>query len=449
MGKRNASAGSEKDRGDTAKMVIETGRPESVRIPVNGSFIRKFFAFAGPGLLVAVGYMDPGNWATDIEGGSRFGYILLSIILISNLFAILLQYLALKLGIATETDLAQACRKNYGTFTRYTLWVLAEVAIAATDIAEVIGAAIALNILFDIPFMLGIVITVLDVLVLLFFQHRNFRWIEGFVSLLILLVMACFLYELISSHPDFVLMVKSLIPQPEIIENSRVLYLAIGILGATVMPHNLYLHSNIVQSRDYPRTVEGKKIALWFASFDSTLSLSVAFFINAAILVTAAAAFHYTGHREVAHIRDAYELLTPILGTAFASTVFAVALLASGQNSTITGTMAGQIVMEGFIRLKMKSWLRRLLTRVIAIIPSCILAYVKGANGVNDLLVLSQVILSLQLSFAVFPLVSFTSDREKMGEFVNSKFLTIISWMTGLLIAFLNGLLLYFFVKGQ
>ncbi|MCB0507003.1 MAG: Nramp family divalent metal transporter [Chitinophagales bacterium] len=415
----------------------------SVSIPKNASNWRKFVAFAGPGLMVAVGYMDPGNWATDIAGGSSFGYTLLSVILISNLFAILLQHLCVKLGVATGRDLAQACKDAYSKPVSIVLWILCEIAIAACDLAEVIGSAIAINLLFGIPLTIGIVITILDVLVLLLLQNKGFRYLEAFVGGLIFIIFCCFAYELIIAQPEMAAIINGLIPKTEIITNGDMLYIAIGILGATVMPHNLYLHSSIVQTRNFERTDAGKKEAIKFATLDSTLSLMLAFFINASILILAASVFHHNGHKEVADINDAFYLLEPLLGVKFASIFFAVALLASGQNSTLTGTLAGQIVMEGFLNIRLKPWLRRLITRLIAVVPALIVSILYGENGAGELLVLSQVILSVQLSFAVVPLLQFTSNKTKMGAFVNSKILNICAWIIASIIIILNGVMLY------
>ncbi len=409
-----------------------------IKLPESGNFWRTLAAYTGPGLMVAVGYMDPGNWATDIAGGSRFGYTLLSVVLISNLFAILLQHLSLKLGIATGLDLAQSCRSAFSKRAAFTLWILAEVAIAACDLAEVIGSAIALNLLFHIPLTVGVVITTIDVLLILYFQNRGLRVIESIVGGLIAVVLMCFMYEMIVSNPDWNGVAWGLIPKPDVITNPSMLYVAIGILGATVMPHNLYLHSSIVQTRAYPRTDEGRKSAIKFATIDSTLSLVLAFFINASILILSAAAFHQSGHFQVADISDAHRLLDPLLGTKFASVLFAVALLAAGQNATITGTMAGQIVMEGFLDIKIKPWLRQLITRLMAIVPALFVSIIYGEKGTGELLVLSQVVLSLQLSFAVVPLVIFTSNRARMGRFVNSKSLTMLSWAISAVIICLN-----------
>ena len=413
-------------------------------VPVTGAtWWRKIMAFAGPGYLVAVGYMDPGNWATDLAGGSRFGYTLLSVILISNLMAVLLQGLASKLGIVTGRDLAQACKDHYGPKTNFILWVLCEIAIAACDLAEVIGTAIALNLLFGIPLAWGVAITALDVLLVLYLQNKGFRLLEALVIALVATVGACFLFELIVSRPDFAGVFAGFVPDPQILRDPEMLYIAIGILGATVMPHNLYLHSSIVQTRKYELTAEGKREAVRFAFVDSTIALSFALFINASILIVAAATFYRTGNTQVAEIQDAYLLLSPLLGVGAASTVFALALLASGQNSTLTGTLAGQIVMEGFLNIRIRPWLRRLITRAIAIVPAAIVAILYGESGTAKLLVLSQVILSFQLSFAVFPLVMFTSDRLKMGEFVNPAWVKVLAYLVAFVIASLNVWLLF------
>ncbi|SEM69390.1 Nramp family divalent metal transporter [Paenibacillus sp. OV219] len=415
----------------------------SMKIPKSASWFRKFLAFAGPGYLVAVGYMDPGNWATDLAGGSKFGYTLLAVILLSNLMAILLQALAGKLGIVTGRDLAQACRDHYTKPVAMGLWVMCEIAIAACDLAEVIGSAIALNLLFGIPLIAGVAITVLDVLLVLLLQNKGFRYIEALVIVLIVTIGGCFLIEIFWSQPEIGAVMKGFIPSSQIITNPEMLYIAIGILGATVMPHNLYLHSSIVQTRQFEQTALGKRQAIKYSTWDSTIALFFALFINAAILIISAATFHTTGHTDVADIGEAYGLLSPMLGTAAASVLFGVALLASGQNSTLTGTLAGQIVMEGFLNLRVAPWLRRLITRLIAIIPAVIVTWLYGANGTMQLLILSQVILSLQLSFAVIPLVKFTSDKKKMGEFVNKPWMKWLSWTVAIVIAGLNLYLLY------
>jgi manganese transport protein len=418
-------------------------------VDVHGAtWFRKLVAFAGPGYLVAVGYMDPGNWATDLAGGSRFGYALLSVILLSNLMAVLLQGLASKLGIVTGRDLAQACRDHYSHRTGLVLWILCELAIAACDLAEVIGTAIALNLLFGISLPVGIAITAFDVMIVLFLQNRGFRLLEALVIALIAVVGGCFVFELFISRPDLGEVARGFVPTADIVRNPEMLYIAIGILGATVMPHNLYLHSSIVQTRKYAENAEGKREAVRFAFLDSTIALTFALFINAAILIVAAATFHRTGNTQVAEIQDAYQLLTPLLGVGGASAVFALALLASGQNSTLTGTLAGQIVMEGFLDLRIRPWLRRLITRAIAIVPAAIVAVLYGESGTAKLLVFSQVVLSLQLSFAVFPLVQFTSDRVKMGEFANSMPLKVAAYVVAALIASLNVWLLAQTVSG-
>ncbi|MBT0551870.1 Nramp family divalent metal transporter [Riemerella anatipestifer] len=415
----------------------------SIEVPKDAGFWRKFLAFVGPGLMVAVGYMDPGNWATGIAGGAKFGYTLLSVILISNLFAMLLQHLSLKLGIVAERDLAQACRDSYSRPVNFLLWIFAEIAIAATDLAEVIGAAIALNLLFGLPLTVGIAITVVDVFVILMLQAKGFRWLESVVGGLIAVIFLCFLYETVVSNPEWFPILKGLVPQKEIVFNPSMLYIAIGILGATVMPHNLYLHSSIVQTRNYSRDDVGKREAIKFATLDSNISLLLAFFINAAILIVSSAAFHHTGYQDVADITDAHQLLSPILGTSLASIVFAMALLASGQNSTLTGTLAGQIVMEGFLNIKLKPWLRRLITRLIAVIPALVVAIIYGEKGTADLLILSQVILSLQLSFAVVPLVMLTNNKLKMGVFANQGFLKYAAIIISFIIVVLNIYLVY------
>ncbi len=420
----------------------------TILVPRQSGFWKTLLAFAGPGLMVAVGYMDPGNWATDLAGGAQFGYLLLSVILISNLMAILLQYLALKLGIVTGRDLAQACRDHYSRPVVLALWVLCEIAIAACDLAEVIGSAIALNLLLGIPIVVGVVITASDVVIVLFLQHKGFRYVEVLVATLIFLIAGCFAYEVAVAQPPMAAILAGLVPSPSIVFNPSALYIAIGILGATVMPHNLYLHSSIVQTRAIEPTEQGKRQAIKFATIDSTGALLFAFLINAAILILSASVFHGTAYESVADINDAYKLLTPVMGVTLASTMFAVALLASGQNSTLTGTLAGQIVMEGFLSIRMKPWLRRLMTRLIAIVPAVIVAALYGERGTGELLVLSQVVLSLQLSFAVIPLVQFTSEKAKMGVFVNSRRTKITAWTVAMLIAGFNSYLLIQTVSG-
>ena len=405
--------------------------PESHRtIPIHAGigWFKKVLAFAGPGYLVAVGYMDPGNWATDIGGGAKFGYTLLSVILISNVMAMILQALSAKLGIVTGRDLAQACRESYSRPVAIGLWVVCEIAIAACDLAEVLGSAVALKLLFGLPLIAGVLITALDVLIVLALQGRGFRLIEAFVITLIASIALCFAYEIFFAQPIWREAAGGFIPRWEILRNREMLYIAIGILGATVMPHNLYLHSSIVQTRAFATDAPGKREAIRYATFDSTLALGFALFVNAAILILGAAAFHTRGLHDVAEISDAYKLLTPVLGASLASTLFACALLASGQNSTLTGTLAGQIVMEGFLNLRLKPWLRRLITRSIAITPAVIVIGFYGEGKVTSLLILSQVVLSFQLPFAVIPLVQFTSDRVRMGAFANSRFTKILAW---------------------
>ncbi len=415
----------------------------TVNVSRSPVYWRRLLGFLGPGFLISVGYMDPGNWATDIAGGSRFGYSLLFVIMLSNLMAILLQSLSLKLGVATERDLAQLCHESYGRKASYALWILAEIAIAACDLAEVIGSAIALQLLFHIPLFYGVLITGLDVLLILLLQRFGFRWIEALVIALIGTIVVMFGVQVFLSHPNHLLILRGfLIPSASIVTDPAMLYIAIGILGATVMPHNLYLHSSIVQSRRYERTPKGKREAIHLANVDSALALTLALFVNGAILIVAAAVFHRSGHFEVAAIEEAYKLLSPLVGAGFASTLFAVALLASGQNSSITGTLAGQVVMEGFVRIKVSPWLRRLITRGLAIIPTILVVAINGERGTEKLLILSQVILSLQLSFAVIPLVIFTGSRKMMGEFVNSRGMQALAWTTTAVIAGLNGWLL-------
>ena len=422
----------------------------SVRVSRSPQFWRRALGFIGPGFLISVGYMDPGNWATDLAAGSRYGYTLLFVIMASNLMAILLQSLAIKLGVATERDLAQACRESYSRPVTIGLWIFAEIAIAACDLAEVIGSAIALQLLFGIPLIIGVLITGTDVLLILLLENRGFRYLEALVIVLIGTIALLFGVELVLSRPELEPILRHLfVPSRAIFTNPEMLYIAIGILGATVMPHNLYLHSSIVQTRDYLRTAGGKREAIRFANIDSATALTMALFVNAAILIVAAAVFHRSGHTEVAEIGDAYQLLTPLLGFTGASTMFALALLASGQNSTITGTLAGQVVMEGFLELKLPPWKRRLITRLAAIIPTVIVTAIYGSQGTAKLIILSQVVLSMQLSFAVFPLVAFTSDSKRMGEFVNKPWIRSLSWSTAVVIAGLNGWLLVQIFSGR
>jgi manganese transport protein len=415
----------------------------TVTVPSSAGFWRKLLAFAGPGFLVAVGYMDPGNWATDLAGGAQFGYTLLSVILLSNLMAILLQHLCVKLGIATGRDLAQACRDHYSRPVVWFLWIICELAIAACDLAEVVGSAIALQLLFGLPLVWGCLVTAADVMIVLLLQHRGFRYLEAVVIALIVTIGTCFAFELVLAHPVLGEMAAGFVPRAEILRNPQMLYVAIGILGATVMPHNLYLHSSIVQTRKYAQSAGGRREAIRFATLDSTIALMLALFINGAILVLAAAVFHRSGHQEVAAIQDAYHLLDGLLGVKFAAALFAVALLASGQNSTLTGTLAGQIVMEGFLNIRLRPWLRRLITRAIAIVPAVLVIGIFGEGKTTALLVASQVCLSMQLGFACWPLMRFTGEQAKMGEFVNPLWIKLLGWGVTLIIIALNVKLLW------
>jgi manganese transport protein len=413
----------------------------SISIPEKG-FWRKLLAYAGPGYLISVGYMDPGNWATDIAGGSRFGYTLLSVILLSNLMAMLLQSLCVRLGVATGKDLAQACRDYFGKRISFVLWILCEIAIAACDLAELLGSAIALQLLFGLPLVYGVCLTALDVLGLLFLQHKGFRYVEALIITLVATIGICFTLEIFFAKPDIGGILRGYIPHAEILRNPEMLYLAIGILGATVMPHNLYLHSSIIQTRQWQPTDQKRWEAIKFGTLDSTIALLLALFINSAILIVSAAVFHASGNQQVAEIQDAYQLLSPLVGVGAASAIFGLALLASGQSSTLTATLAGQIVMEGFVQFRLPAWLRRLATRLLAMIPALIAVIWFGEQSTGQLLVLSQVILSLQLSFAVVPLVIFTSDRRIMGEFVNPFWLKAVAWGVAIVIMGLNSWLL-------
>ncbi|MFT8781553.1 Nramp family divalent metal transporter [Acetobacter syzygii] len=416
----------------------------SVRVPQdNTHWMRRFLSYVGPGYMVSVGYMDPGNWATDLQGGAQFGYTLLSVILLSNFMAILLQALSARLGIATGLDLAQACRLRFHPAVNFLLWVACELAIIACDLAEVIGTAVALQLLFHIPLLVGALISSLDAVLILFLMNRGFRYLESFIIGLLAIIALCFGVQLVAAAPPFGAILSGLKPSVEILTNSQMLYIAIGIIGATVMPHNLYLHSSIVQSRAYDRTEKGRKDALRWATWDSSIALMLALFINAAILIVAAAAFHTTGHQDVAEIEDAYHLLSPLLGMGIASTLFGLALLAAGTNSTITGTLAGQIVMEGFLHIRLPHWARRLLTRGLAIIPVVFATAIYGSSSVGQLLMASQVVLSMQLPFAVIPLVLFVSNRKLMGPFVISRPLMVFSWLVAGVILVLNFKLLY------
>ncbi len=420
----------------------------TIAVPTGGHWLRRLLAFAGPGYLVSVGYMDPGNWATDLAGGSRFGYTLLSVILLSNLMAILLQALAARLGIATDRDLAQACRATYSRPVNLLLWLACEAAIIACDLAEVIGTAIALKLLFGIPLIGGALLTALDAFLLLLLMNKGFRFLEAFVIALLLVIAVCFAIQIAAAAPPVAAMLRGFVPSSEIVTNPEMLYIAIGIIGATVMPHNLYLHSSIVQTRAYQRSDAGRRDAIKWATTDSTIALMLALFINAAILVVAAATFHKSGHADVAEIGQAFELLSPLLGLGIASTLFAVALLASGLNSTVTATLAGQIVMEGFLDLRLPSWARRLLTRGIAIVPVVIVTALYGERGTADLLVFSQVVLSMQLPFAVIPLVRFVSDKRKMGALAISRSVAAAAWIVAGVIVALNVKLLFDTVWG-
>jgi manganese transport protein len=404
----------------------------------SGSKLRRGLAFVGPGYLVAVGYMDPGNWATSIAGGSTFGYTLLSVALLSNIMAIVLQSLCARLAIASGRDLAQACRDAYPRAIAFMLWLLAETAIIATDIAEVIGTAIGLNLIFGVPLEIGVVVTALDVFLILALQKLGFRWVEAFVIALLGVIAACFVVQIALADPAWGDVLRGFAPTTEIVSNPQMLYLSLGILGATVMPHNLYLHSGLVQTRAYGETLPEKREALRFATLDSTVALMFALLVNASILILAAAAFHGTGRTGVAELGEAHSLLAPLLGAAIAPTLFGVALLCCGLNSTVTATLAGQIVMEGFLHLRLAPWLRRLITRAIAIAPAAGVTILYGEAGTAELLVLTQVVLSLQLSFAVFPLVLFTGDRRKMGELTAPLWLRAIAWAIALFIAGLN-----------
>lgn len=419
------------------------GSHRSVALPVGGRPGRRLAAFLGPGFLVAVGYMDPGNWATDIAGGSAFGYTLLSVVLLSNLMAIVLQALSARLGIAAGLDLAQACRAHYARPVTLGLWALAEIAIIACDLAEVLGTAIALKLLFDLPLVWGVLVTALDVFLILALQRYGFRKIEAFIVALLLIIAGCFAFELFHAKPDIGGVVAGLVPTPGILSDPTKLYLAIGILGATVMPHNLYLHSSIVQTRAIEDGDAAKAEAVRLATFDSTLALGLAFFINAAILILAAAVFHASGQTGVADIDEAYRLLAPTMGVGAASIVFGIALLASGQNSTVTGTLAGQIVMEGFLDIRLPVWLRRLVTRLLAIVPAVLVVGAAGDSGATRLLVLSQVVLSLQLPFAVVPLVAFTGRSTVMGPFASPIWLRALAWTIAATIIGLNITLLW------
>jgi len=415
----------------------------TVSVPQGGLWLRRMLAFAGPGYMISVGYMDPGNWATDLAGGSQFGYTLLAVVMLSNLMAILLQALAARLGIVTGRDLAQACRDNYSRPVNLFLYVGCELGIIACDLAEVIGTAIALELLFGIPLIAGALITAADAFLVLLLMNRGFRYLEAFIIALLIVIAGCFAVQIVAAAPPVAAVLGGFVPSSEIVTNPAMLYIAIGIIGATVMPHNLYLHSAVVQTRAFEQTDEGRRSAITWATADSTIALMLALFVNAAILIVAAATFHTSGHSDVAEIGQAYHLLSPLLGLGIASTLFAVALLASGVNSTVTATLAGQIVMEGFLRLRLPFWARRLLTRGLAIVPVVIVTILYGESGTARLLVFSQVILSMQLPFAVIPLVRFVTDRRKMGNFVVSRSVAALAWIVAGIIVALNLKLLF------
>jgi len=433
-----------RDRGEASMSDVH----RSIRVNRSGSKLRRAMAFFGPGYLVAVGYMDPGNWATSLAGGSRFGYMLLSVVLISNLMAVLLQALCTRLAVATGRDLAQACRDAYPRFLAWPLWLLAELAICATDLAEVIGTAIGLNLLFGIPLEIGVIITAADVLLVLYLQNKGFRRVEALIITLLGVIALCFLIQILMAEPKWGEVIRGFAPTTEIIRNPDMLYIALGIIGATVMPHNLYLHSGIIQTRDYGHTLPEKREAIRFATLDSTIALTFALLVNASILILAAASFNATGNTTVEDLDKAHALLNPLLGSALAPTLFAIALLCCGLNSTITATMAGQIVMEGFIDIKLKPWLRRAITRFVAIVPAAIVTILYGSQGTTELLILSQVVLSLQLPFAIIPLVMFTAEKKKMGALVAPRWVTILAAVTAAIIVVLNMKLIYDFFTG-
>jgi manganese transport protein len=420
----------------------------SVPTAQGGPFWRKLLAFLGPGYLVAVGYMDPGNWATSLAGGSKFGYALLTVALLSNLMAIVLQSLCTRLGVGAGRDLAQACRDSFPRWISLPLWLSAEVAITATDLAEVIGTAIGLNLLFRIPLEIGVIITAADVFLILALQAFGFRWIEAFVVAMLGVIAACFAVQIALADPDWGAVLRGFAPTSEIIANRQMLYLALGILGATVMPHNLYLHSGLVQTRGYGEGTEERREAIKLATIDSSIALCFALTINASILILAAATFHRAGRTDVAELDQAYAFLSPLLGSTLAPTLFAIALLCCGLNSTITATLSGQIVMEGFLRLRIAPWLRRFVTRAIAIVPAVIVTIWAGEKGTGQLLILSQVVLSLQLPFAVVPLVMFTASRRKMGPFVAPRWLTAVAALIAVAIIVLNAKLVWNYLSG-
>jgi len=418
---------------------------ESVQTSGKAKGFRKILAFLGPAYLISVGYMDPGNWATDIAGGSQFGYALIWVLLMSNIMALLLQSLSARLGIVTQRDLAQASRETYSKFINYILYFLAEIAIAACDLAEVLGMAIGLNLLFGLPLIEGVLITVLDTFLLLFLINKGMRKMEAFIIALVAIIGFSFIFEMIFAQPELDKVFAGLIPS---LPGEAALYIAIGIIGATVMPHNLYLHSSLVQTRKFDRTKDGIKQALKYNFIDSTIALNLAFFVNAAILILAAATFHKAGMYEVAEIQDAHKFLEPLLGNKMAPILFAVALIAAGQSSTVTGTLAGQIIMEGYLNFRMKPWVRRIITRLIAIVPAVIVIYIFGESVTGKLLIFSQVVLSLQLGFAIIPLIHFVSDKSKMKGFHISTATRIAAWLIALIIVSLNAKLVFDEIHG-
>jgi manganese transport protein len=420
----------------------------SIATRPSGSLWQKLIAFLGPGYLIAVGYMDPGNWATSLAGGSKFGYSLLTIALLSNIMAIILQALCARLGIGAGRDLAQACRDAFPRAVSWPLWLLAEVAICATDLAEVIGTAIGLNLLFGMPLEIGVLITALDVFIILWLQNLGFRWIEAFIVTLLGVIAVCFAIQIVLADPDWGAVIRGFAPTTEIVKNPEMLYLSLGILGATVMPHNLYLHSGVVQTRRFGTSVAERREAITLATIDSTIALMFALTINAAILILAAATFHKTGQTNVAELDQVHSFLAPLLGSTIAPSLFAIALLCCGLNSTVTATLSGQIVMEGFLDIKLPGWARRLITRAIAITPAAIVTIWYGEQGMAKLLILSQVILSLQLPFAVVPLVLFTADRKKMGDLLAPRWLSIVAALIAAVIIVLNAKLVYDFATG-
>ncbi|CAH1681023.1 Nramp family divalent metal transporter [Bosea sp. 47.2.35] len=433
-GSEIAETGWRRQRGEPSMLDVF----RSITVNPGATPWRRFLAFVGPGYLVAVGYMDPGNWATSLAGGAQFGYALLVVALISNIMAIILQALCARLAIATGRDLAQACRDAFPKAVSWPLWAFAELAICATDLAEVIGTAIALNLLFGMPMEIGVLVTALDVIVILWLQNMGFRWVEAFIITLLGVIALCFGIQIALADPNWGEVIRGFAPTTEIVRNPQMLYLALGIIGATVMPHNLYLHSGIVQTRAYGSTIPEKRDALKWATLDSTIALMFALIVNASILVLAAASFHKTGQTEVAELGRAHELLAPLLGASIAPTLFAIALLCCGLNSTVTATMAGQIVMEGFLDIKLPSWLRRLATRLVAIVPALLVTWIYGAGETAKLLILSQVVLGLQLPFAIVPLVMFTASRTKMGELVAPRWLTVTAAVVAAIIIILN-----------